>query len=547
MKQFALLWGMEAWQVLGVQITPQQTTITLSAMAADCRCPQCGIRSTRIHSRQVRTIADLPACGRPMCLRVRVRRFLCVGPDCPQQTFAQPLAGLARRHGRKTCRLAEALTELVFATGGEAGGRLAARLAMPASADTLLRLARRAPLPAAGAVRVLGVDDWAFRRGQHYGTILCDLESGRPVDLLNQRSSEALANWLGQHPEVLWISRDRGMEYARGAGIGAPRAAQIADRFHLWQNLSDALIKALDRRHLLLSDAARSLTRASTPAASCGPLSARAQRKSQRRCRRLGRYEQVKRMADQGLSLRQIAAELKIHRNTVRRLVRAQSFPEPCTPAKRAGPLDPFVDYLQDRWGQGCHAVPQLYRELKSRGFGGSVHMVRRHVAVWRKTSDTPSTPTVPSTPNAPTPSAAPPLSARPWRPSARNVAWLLLQPAKTRSPRQQALLDGLDRRWPQLAENMTLIHQFASVLSGHEPADLEAWVQLAHEPAIEPELQRFADGLRQDWPAVVQAVCQPWSNGPVEGQVNRLKLIKRQMYGRANFDLLRARVLRAN
>lgn len=542
MRQEPLSWGMQGWHVLGVRITPQGTMIELSAGAKGCCCPRCGIRSTRVHSRYVRMIGDLPALGQAICLRVQVRRFFCVWPDCAQQIFCEPLEGLAARHGRKTCRLSEALTELVFAAGGEAGSRLSSRLAMAASPDTLLRLARHAAVPAAGPVRVLGVDDWAFARGQHYGTILCDLESGRPIDLLPERSAEKLAAWLAEHPQVQWISRDRGTEYARGATRGAPQAKQIADRFHLWQNLAGALIKALDRRQLLLRDAAASLqSPARCPVQPDAPatasLTARERRKNECRCRRLAVYEQVKRLRCEGLPLCQIAARLKIHRNTVRRLVRADSFPESYTPAKGSGPLDGFIDYLKDRWNQGCQDAPQLYHEIHSRGFAGSIYMVRRHVAAWRKSPAGAQTP-------QPAGTGAP---ARPWRPAARNVAWLLLQPSKARSRQQQDLLDALLQRWPLLAENVALIHQFAAIFATHSVADLEAWVQLAHEPSIEGELQRFADGLRHDWPAVVQAVLQPWSNGPVEGQVNRLKLIKRQMYGRANFDLLRARVLRAN
>jgi len=194
------------------------------------------------------------------------------------------------------------------------------------------------------------------------------------------------------------------------------------------------------------------------------------------------------------------------------------------------------VDYLKRRWEEGCYTAAQLYREVKERGFSGSRYMVRRRVAAWRNLGSVAPGHGLPQVKT----------QEQGWRPSARGVTWLLLKPDKARSVEQQAFLVALQQRWPELPENVTLIQEFRSVLCQHHAADLEAWVALAGGPSILPEIKRFAQNLRQDWAAVTEAVQQPWSNGQVEGQVNRLKLIKRQMYGRANFDLLRQRVLHA-
>jgi len=566
----SLLWGTEALQVHRVQIAPEAVTVTLAARTPSCPCPFCGMMGRRIHSHYTRTLHDLPASGRPIRLRVETRRFFCDWRPCPRETFSEQLPELTARHARKTCRLTESLRELAFATGGEVGSRLAGRLAMAVSPDTLLRLARYAP-PVVHSARVLGVDDWAFHRGQRYGTILCDLEAQRPIDLLPERSSVVFADWLRLHPGTQVISRDRGMEYAKGATIGAPGAAQVADRFHLRRNLTDSLIQALDRRHTLIAEAAKPSVEGKTQmspsvdatpvwsASACltgtpmpladkpeqpGPTvdsaeetartTRKQQRQEERRAKRLARYEEIKRLEADGLSLRQIVRRLRLSRCTVRRWVRVERFPERASRPKPRQPLDEFTDYLRRRWEQGCHSAARLYRELQMQGFGGSLYMVRRRVVAWRQPEAAGHT-------TGPRPTSKP---ASVWRPSARNVAWLLLKPEKDRSAEQEVFLAALHQRWPELSENVALVQEFGRVLSGRDPADLEAWVELTHEPAVVPELKRFAEGLKQDWAAVVEAVRQSWSNGQVEGQVNRLKLIKRQMYGRANFDLLRARVL---
>ena len=314
MRCSPLLWDTEELQVERVQIAPEAVTLTLRAGSSCCPCPCCGTIGRRVHSRYTRTLQDLPAYGRVIRLRVRVRRFLCDWRGCGRRTFAEPLAELTRPHARKTSRLIRSLRELAFATGGEAGADLAQRLAMPASPDTLLRLMRGATLTPISSPRVLGVDDWSFQRGQRYGTILCDLEAQRPIDLLPERSSVALSNWLRLHPGTQVISRDRSMEYAKGATIGAPEAAQVADRFHLRKNITEALMQALDRRQTVIAAAAKASAQVETttstaavekpgrfePALGCAEATGRTSRKQQgqeqRRAKQLARYQQIKQL-----------------------------------------------------------------------------------------------------------------------------------------------------------------------------------------------------------------------------------------------------------
>ena len=525
--------------------------IGLSSQAIHGTCPCCGGRSSRVHSRHVRTVADAPAHCRVIELLIHLRRFFCPSPDCSRQTFAGQMPDLMHRRSRKTCRLVSSLQTIGLALGGEAGARLAAKLSMPVSPDTLLRLIRRMPAQTIATPRVLGVDDWSFKRGRQFGTILCDLESHQPVELLPDRSAWGLAHWLEAHPGVQWISRDRGGEYAKGAALGAPDAIQVADRFHLVHNLMQAFERGLDCQHALIDEAARASASAAAPASDrCeGPAPTQAAKTKQQRkreesrVRRKTRYDQVQQLQSEGNSTRQIARRLGLNLHTVLRYAHARQFPEYASHPAGPTPLDQFVPYLKRRWEEGCKSGVVLHRELQARGFTGSIHMLRRRLTAWRDSSQEGTTRAAPR-----------------WRPSTTAVAWLLLKEQNAQTPgpaadlpvaalaiNQQAFLTALHGKWPELTENVWMVQEFRRVLAQDDPAQLQAWVDLAREPTILRQIGRFAVNLRQDWNAVVQAVRQPWSNGQVEGQVNRLKMIKRQMYGRAGFDLLRARVLQMN
>jgi transposase len=210
-------------------------------------CPTCEQQSMRVHSSYVRSPHDLPLGEQAVCLRLRVRRFRCSNRACSRQTFAEGLPKLVPRYAQRTTRLTRTLRKVGFALGGEAGTRLLGQMRMATSARTLLRLLRTAPGPVETTVRVLGVDDWAMRKGRTYGSILVDLERHRPVDLLPDRGAATLAAWLRNHPEVEIITRDRSTEYARGASEGAPSALQVADRWHLLQNLRQMLERHIQR------------------------------------------------------------------------------------------------------------------------------------------------------------------------------------------------------------------------------------------------------------------------------------------------------------
>jgi len=298
---------------------------------------------------------------------LQTRKLFCVEPSCRRTIFTEQLPGTVARYSRRTFRLSEALDWITLALGGQAGARLARRLGLLVSGSTLLRqIRRRARKAPVAAPRVLGIDDWAWRKGHRYGTILCDLESRKVIDLLPNREAGTVAAWLRQHPGSEIVSRDRGGIYAQATRVATPGAVQVADRWHLLRNLSEALKNALSPHHRLFAQAARSGTGeapedATAPTPSVPPWELRTQQKN--RARRFSRYEEVLRLGKTGASHASIARQLDLDHRTVRKFLRAETFPE-AQRSPRSGVVDPYADYLDQRLEQGCTNVSRLWREL---------------------------------------------------------------------------------------------------------------------------------------------------------------------------------------
>ena len=341
-------------------------------------CPTCHEVSARIHSYYVRVPHDLPISGQAVQLRLRVRRFRCQNHDCLQQTFAERIPEVVAYHAQRTARLTTTLTLFAAVLSGQAGSRLLGKTGMPLSADTLLRLAKRANVRPIVTPRVLGVDDFAFQRGHRYGSLLIDLETHQPIDLLPERTANALSAWLREHPGVEWISRDRSTEYARGASEGAPQVQQIVDCWHLLKNLKEVVERVVGRNHAALKQ--RQV--ASGVAVSAHPKRRRSN--SERatwevaRLRRQSRYEEVVVCYRQGMSIIGIAEQFHMSRTTVRILVAAGAFPERATTLRRKSLLDPYTSYLEQRVGGGCHNASLLWREIHAQGFPDGYNIVKK-------------------------------------------------------------------------------------------------------------------------------------------------------------------------
>lgn len=507
--------------------------------AATAHCPTCGRRSRRVHSRYVRRITDEPLGRRPVVVHLRVRRFFCVRRTCPKRTFAEQAPALVQRYARRSTIRHGTLEHIGVALGGRPGARLSAALGRPVSRMTLLRLVRALPLPKGASPRVLGVDDWARKRGRTYGSILVDQERHTVVDLLPERTAAALTTWLQDHPGVEILCRDRAGAYADGARQGAPGAIQVADRWHLLVNLREALERLLTRHHVAVRAAAADLLLdpavPSTPSPESGLADAattarptRMQREqAERRAQRQARYTEVRALHDQGLSTRQIARTLRLSRTTVHRFLHTESFPERQSRRPRPSLLTSYESYLRGRWAAGCHNATMLWRELRSQGFTGGRSIVRAPLARWREADGLARPPAPPVLPQF----------------SVRQTSWLLLQSPRDWEPDERAYAEALGQRCPEAGQAGALARGFLALVRQRDHAALQPWVEQAEQSGL-PELRGFAAGLRRDWAAVSAGLELPWSNGQTEGQVNRLKLLKRQMYGRATFAFLRHRFL---
>jgi hypothetical protein len=335
--------------------------------ARGSRCRRCGRVSTRVHSRYRRRLADLPVSGRPVEVMLTVRRFFCDHVDCSTCTFVEQVPGLTEPHARRSPGLQAALVTIGLALAGRAGSRLAIRLGMAVSRSTLLRLIRALPDPPVGQVTVLGVDEFALRRGHHYGTVLVDLADGhRPVDVLLGREAGDFADWLRAHPGVQVICRDRAGGYADGARDGAPDAVQVADRWHLWDNLWRHVERLVAAHHTCLPEP--TAPAADHPADEPADLSVLQWPDSVRAANTRRWYQQVNDLREQGLSMRAIARRLDVNFKTVRRYVRAASADVLLAGGVQVSVLDPFKPYLNDRLADGERNATRLLTEITKQG-----------------------------------------------------------------------------------------------------------------------------------------------------------------------------------
>jgi transposase len=525
--------------------------IVVEGRAPHGRCPACRHISASVHSSYARQPADLPSFGREVRLQVRVRRFYCRNPVCLKQTFVESLPRLLRPYARRTQRLAKAQGRIGIALGGEPGAKLLAHLAMPASADTVLRLVRHQPLPARKPPRIVGVDDWAMRKGRTYGSILVDLERRKPIELLPDRTAATFSAWLRRHPEIEIIARDRSSEYAKGAAA-APKAIQVTDRWHLLLNARQMVERWLASAHARLR---RLPLVKESPVASGWRTRAYPRTRAEQtasadsRIRWQALHEDVRQRHARGEALLAISRTLGLARGTVRKFAQAESFP--ARAARQPGPsiLDPFLPHLNARVAVGYENATALWRELRDLGFAGSPKQVYRWMAE-RRTAPAKTTAHKWRSPGASRPAAVASL------PSPKQLAWLLVRPPTALDATEAAVLTRV-RQDPEAAAVADLAQRFCSLVrrccrerQDHQEKQaaikaFELWSAEARSSGIRA-VETFAAGLEQDSAAVRAALTQPWSSGQAEGQITRLKLLKRSMYGRASFDLLRRRVLLA-
>ena len=522
----------ELLNLIGVRADAHVIAVSAKTSASTARCPMCGKRSRRVHSRYTRTLADLPWQGVPVTVHLRVRRFFCDEGTCHRAIFAERLSGVAAHYARRTERLHEWFTHVSFALGGEAGSRLLRDLGVVVSGETLLNQIRSMRLPNRKTPRVLSVDDFASRRGSRYGTVLVDLEQRTLVDILPDRSADTFACWLREHPGVEIVSRDRGGEYAEAVRRAAPHTVQVADRFHLLRNLRDVVLRVF-RQH------AEALNLVPVPSIHFQRLTnLRLDRiTSKERTRKQARelFQSIHALSSKGMKNAQITRTLGIHRHTVEKYLAFKAPPVRHHFTKRVSAIAPYEDYILKRWEQGCRNATRIWQEISEQGYLGAYQNVVR-ITRYLKEQERLGKPIPDRTPSI----------------SASHAAGILTKRPENRSEEEIRTLRRLKAIHWVTERCCSLFEEFAGILRDKEQRSegqarswLDGWTERAKESGI-AELKAFAVKLLQDTQAVVAAMVLPYSQGQTEGQVNKLKFVKRSMYGCGSFELLRQRVLYA-
>ncbi len=566
-----------------IQKTESDLVVSVVSTYPTSCCPLCSWPSSSVHSYYHRSVRDVPCGGQSVRLSLTVRKFFCRNDGCRRKIFTERLATFVEPWAKMTVRLCEEIQAIGLSTSGSLGTRLSARLGISTSWMTVLRRIMDLPTSAAGSVVALGIDDFSFRRGRKFGTILVDLDSHEVIDLLAERSSQTAADWMRHHPEIDYVSRDRGKDYTQGASEGAPQAIQVSDRFHLMKNLVEAIEPEVSRCYKQLRQAQLPLPSPDLPQADEWRQApdADAERKrlarlankqeqfeqvkdlgsrglspkeiaqrlgmsvrtvyrwqgrevcpaSQPRRKRLAnkqeQFEQVKDLRLRGFSQKEIAQRLRIGVRTVQRWQGREVCPSSQPRRKRRSIFDPYAPYVLSRWQQGCRDIQLIFQEIQDQGFKGSIRTVYRFVKSLRLQS---------------LPLPAPSVLDRV---SIQKAIWLIARPYEKLKADERTDLQELCQASQELSTLHTLVQSFGRIVRKREGHRLQDWMKQVTDSGLH-EVQRFARGLQRDKEEVLAGLTLVYSNGQVEGQINKLKLIKRQGYGRAGFPLLRQRVLHA-
>ncbi len=498
-------------------VSESQDTVIVVAHVARSRaaCPVCSVLSGRIHSTYVRRVSDLPCCGRKVQLQLMTRRFFCITEHCQRRIFAERFDdAVLEVRSRRTSRLDCIVHHLGLALGGRPAASFAKRLMMPVSNDTLLRVVRRKARLPNEPLNVVGIDDWAFRRNHRYGTIVCDLENRKVVALLPDREIATVEAWLAGHPEIQVVSRDRGGGYGEATARALPHAVQVADRWHLMENASTAFLDAVRKSMRTI--------RAAIGATTINPdlLTYAEKLQYEGYLRREETNVAIMQLATAGIPIREVVRRTGHSRKLVRQIVRGERTDVFRT---RQSSLELYLPLLDALWTSGCRNGSELWRQLQTRGFRGCRGVVSQWASRRRRAEQASD-------------------QQLQKVPSARRIARYMTSARDHLSKADTVIVAAIETGVPILVEARDLIDQIHSMIRRKTGEALEPWITDASQSLV----SSFANGIRRDQNAVLAAITQPWSNGQTEGQINKLKLVKRQMYGRGKLDLLQARLIGA-
>ncbi|HGD9222646.1 TPA: ISL3 family transposase, partial [Escherichia coli] len=510
------------WRCSRQIISSDGITLHLHGKRKTAQCPECSKRSDSVHSSRQRRIQHLPCSGQTLWLVFSVRHWYCRNPVCSRKIFAESLAPFAGSHQQSSQALQNLQRQLGLIAGGEAGKRAATAVGLRCSADTLLRRVINTPGTKQSGAPHVGIDEWAWHRGHRYGTLIVNLDTHRPLVLLPGRDQRTLATWFRKYPEIQVVSRDRSGVYATAAREGAPQARQVVDRWHLLKNIGDALERMMYRHIPLIRLVASELSPKKSPEPELSVPAASLRRperlKQQTRKKRHQRWTEVMALHNKGCSFREISRITGLSRVTVSRWVRSGTFPEMSTRPPKRGLLDPWREWLKEQRESGNYNASRIWREMVARGFTGSETIVRDAVAKWRKDW----------IPQVTTAARLPSVS----RVSRWLMPWRIIRGEENYASRFISLMCEKE---PELKIAQQLVLEFYRILKTQNKSQLSSWFTRVHESGS-AELRRVAAGMEADAAAICEAISSRWSNGVVEGHVNRLKMLKRQMYGRAGF-----------
>lgn len=492
-------------------------------------CPICGTATHRIHSRYERTVRDLSVQNVQVVLRLHVRKFYCDQPNCPRRIFTERLPQVTSSHGRFTFGLRQLLGQLGREQGGASAERSATLQGMQVTARAILRFMHALPLPPIAPPQIIGLDEWAWKRSKRYGTIIVDLERKKPIALLADRSQQTVVHWLKQHPTIQIVARDRSKEFAAAILAALPQAKHVADRWHLAKNLTEHLDKVVSGTWKRLTKVAGEAEMPTEPLPVFPP--ARRPRQSVGEAR----YQQVLALRESGLPTRSIAQHMGVGARTIQRWLAEGHGPYAGRRKPRRSPLDWSTRYLRERWEAGERNGTILWEELQVKGYTGSLRSIYRRLAKFR---EHPRKRGLPAWPESILRSSFEDVTP------GKVVGWMLTRPRELR-PEAEAQLDRITQMDSQLAQARELTHGFLDLIRHHTGEGLDTWLQEAHASTLR-EFRSFARSVERDKAAILAGLTLPYSTGPVEGHINRLKLIKRQAYGRAGLSYLQHRFLPA-
>lgn len=501
-----------------VDITMMDEVLTISAVSTQVSpcCPLCGVHASRIHSTYRRHMADVPCGGQYVRLLVQVRKFFCDNTSCARKIFAERLTPFVAPGARLTTRLYQLVQAVGLATSGRLGERLAERLVIQVSWMTILRRIMALPTAPVEQVRELGIDDFAFWRGRKFGTILVDMQSHKVIDLLPDRKAETAAAWMGAHPEIELVSRDRGGDYAAGARQGAPQATQVADRFHLYKNLVEAVELILARCRAEVRKNAQSAVQKEPQGEAPKPVlyehaeviaienwkpepeACDERARLSRRAQCYDRYQQVMALYEQGLGFAEITRRVGLSRRTIERWIKEGAFPEAKRRRKRRSIFDPYAEYVLSRWEQGCTNGLQLWQEIQAQEYQGSAQTLYRYLRGLRKKRRVIWKPEVPHTPLQDF--------------SANDAVWLFARDPDTLDEKEQETFTSICQASETASTTYQLVQEFRHLLHHRQGDKLDTWLEKCSASQIR-EFQGFVQGIERDKAAVVAGLTLHQNN----------------------------------